>query len=268
MNVFIAITLLAGPLVGAGQSADELRGEIDKIHQTLGVPGLAVAVTLGDDVVLTYGAGVRNVNHPDRVTKDTVFPLASISKSFTALALADAVASGDLSWSDRLSERIEGFEFKSDEATLHATIDDAASHRTGADPGGLVGMHAGFTRRELARKLADFDVVAPRGQEFIYNNIVFAALGLVFEDALGETWEAAIQNRILDPLGMDRSSSDGLGDARADSVASHAPRDGAWAPVARASNPALGPASRVTSTAADMAKFMVALLGEPGEDAR
>ncbi len=46
MNVFIAITLLAGPLVGAGQSADELRGEIDRIHQTLDLPsgGFDVAV--------------------------------------------------------------------------------------------------------------------------------------------------------------------------------------------------------------------------------
>src|SRR5256885_16407175 len=64
------------------------------------VPGLALAIVKDDRVLYVQGYGVRALGKKDAVTADTLFPLASCTKSFTALALGMLVDDGKLSWDD------------------------------------------------------------------------------------------------------------------------------------------------------------------------
>ena len=64
------------------------------------VPGAAVAVVAGDRAVYVRCFGIREVGRPEKVDKDTVFQLASVSKSFTATMLAALVTAREIGWDD------------------------------------------------------------------------------------------------------------------------------------------------------------------------
>ena len=60
------------------------------------VPGVAVAIVRGDDVIYLQGHGVRSVENAAKVTPDTLFPIASCTKSFTTTAMALLVEEGQI----------------------------------------------------------------------------------------------------------------------------------------------------------------------------
>ena len=263
----IALAVVALSVVPIPMQAGTLESRVDEIRERMDVPGLSVSAVHRGEIVLMHGSGVRRAGQEGQVTPRTRFALASITKSLTALALASAVAHGELSWSDRLHDRVEGFVMKTPEATLGATIDHVVSHRTGMGYGGLLGLHPPYDRRELVTRLDRVDVIAPLGATYSYNNLIYSALGLVFEDGFDQTWEQAIESRILVPLQMTRTTPFGGDPTWTDVASPHAVRDGRWEPKpghGRAAHGpvAIGPASRAVSTAEDMAKLMLALLSE------
>src|SRR5262245_24733135 len=93
---------LALPLPASGQPVDVAPLD-DIMREALAawqVPGTALAVVHRDKVVYLKGFGVRDVGTKLPVTADTVFPIASCTKSFTAHALALLVDEGKLDWDD------------------------------------------------------------------------------------------------------------------------------------------------------------------------
>jgi len=74
------------------------------------VPGLAVAIVKDDTIVLVKGYGVRKLGGNQPVTEHTLFGIASISKSFTAMALGMLVDEGLLKWDDLVAKYIPSFQ--------------------------------------------------------------------------------------------------------------------------------------------------------------
>src|ERR1700750_2724439 len=67
------------------------------------VPGLSVAIVLGDRVVYLKGFGFRKAGQPERVDENTIFQLASISKPLAATIIASLVGTGEVNWDDKIS---------------------------------------------------------------------------------------------------------------------------------------------------------------------
>src|SRR5687767_7364836 len=95
------------------------------------VPGLAVAVVHGDNPPIAQGFGVRRLGRPEPVDEDTVFSIASMTKSFTSAAAAVLVDEGKLGWNDRVARWLPAVEFSDPWLTRHVTLADLLSHRTG-----------------------------------------------------------------------------------------------------------------------------------------
>ncbi|MGH6949671.1 MAG: serine hydrolase domain-containing protein, partial [Vitreimonas sp.] len=96
-----------------------------------GVPGLAIAVVHGDDPPIAQGFGVRRLGRAERVDADTVFDIASLTKSFTAAGAAALVDEGRLAWDDRVVRWLPHVAFSDPWLTEHVTLRDLLSHRTG-----------------------------------------------------------------------------------------------------------------------------------------
>lgn len=201
---------------------------VEQARRDWGVPGVAVAVVKGDQVVFVRGYGVRIQGQSGAVDANTAFQLASVTKTFTAAALGSLVDEGKLGWDDPVINHLPGFAMSDPYATLHTSARDLLAHRSG-----LPAFGADLT---LAGTLA--------GQ------------------VAGSSWEAVVRSRLLEPLGMRRTRVVAAELNRDPNAATpHLSRPAGPAPMTtREGDGAFGPAGAISSSANDMAVWMRMLL--------
>jgi len=145
-----------------GDAVDNAVAKLDGIAEELmsdsGIPGMAVAVVHGGDVVYTKGCGVREAGTDERVDADTVFQLASVSKSLGATVVARQVGMGTLAWDTPVRQHLPWFELSDPAVNAQLTIGDLYAHRSGlpdhATPPGLFRLHAKHVTTTMADDLA------------------------------------------------------------------------------------------------------------------
>lgn len=227
-----------------------------------GVPGMAIAVVHEDRVIFAEGFGVIEIGTEDPVTPDTVFQVASLSKSLSATGVAAAIGEDDdLSWSTPLHELLPSFAFGDPMVTEHATVGDAFSHRTGLYTG--VGddlEEMGYDRGTIFERLRLQPLDAFRSS-YHYSNFGLTVGAEAVAASRGEPWEQLMDELVFEPLGMTSSSArhdDFL--AYADRARLHALVDGAFVAAYDRDPDPQAPAGGVSSTANDLARWLRMLL--------
>jgi CubicO group peptidase (beta-lactamase class C family) len=230
-----------------------------------GVPGLAVAVVHDDAVVFSGGFGVREVGTAEPIDADTVFQLASVSKSLAATVVAAVVGEGTVAWDSRMADVDPGFALKDPLATRAVTLADLFSHRSGLpDHAGDILEDLGFPRDEIIHRLRFLDPAYSFRAGYEYTNFGLTAAAFAAATAAGTSWEELSDDRLYRPLGMERTSSrfaDYM--ARDDRAIPHVQRDGRWVvtPMQRDPDPE-APAGGVSSSVNDMARWVRLMLGQ------
>lgn len=196
----------------ANVSADEkqiaeIEQYIEDVRQQWKVPGLAVAIVSDGKVVLSKGFGVREVGSEKPVDQDTLFAIASNTKAFTAAALAILVDEGKLNWDDPVSETLPWLRLSDPLATSDLRIRDLLCHRSGLGTfsGDAVWWATDYSTRQVLERIANLELAAPFRSTYGYSNLMFLAAGQVIEAASGQSYSSFIQQRILEPVGMDRT---------------------------------------------------------------
>ena len=180
------------------------------------VPGAAVAVVQGNEVVYSGAFGVRGVIDHRSVDTETVFMVGSVTKSMTATMIASLVDESRLQWDTPVVELLPTFELQVPEYTSEVTLGHLLSHQTGVsryDVPLLVDSNAPL---QLVDAVSVMPMFAPPGGVFDYQNQMFSLAGYVAARAAGaryssrslaRTYEALMQQRLFQPLGMSRTSS-------------------------------------------------------------
>jgi len=190
---------------------DHLCQFVGKVMKEKGVPGVAVGI-LHEGETAAAGFGVTNVDHPSSVTDETLFQIDSITKTFTATAIMRLVEMRKLKLDATVRTYLPGFKVADESAASQATIGHLLTHM-----GGWVGdfFHdTGWGDDALPRymvHMADLEQLAPIGTVWSYNNSGFCLAGYVIETVTGKSYEAALKELVLDPLGLKNSYFD-LGD--------------------------------------------------------
>lgn len=200
----LAFLLAAGP-ASATEPSDPLAGFDAYVQAALAdfrIPGLAVAIIKDGKVVLARGYGVRRVGEQSPVDEETIFPIASITKVFTATCLALFVEEGKLKWSDPVVEHLPEFELYDPFLTKDVRIDDLLSHRVGLETADLVAYRGDYDRAEILRRLRFLQPVAPFRSRFGYHNHVVTTAGEILERVSGQSWQTVLRTRLLHPMGM------------------------------------------------------------------
>lgn len=166
------------------------------------IPGASVAIVRDDEIASCAGYGVRNLHTGDAVTPDTLFAIASITKSFTTCALAMLVEEGKLEWDDPVRKHLEWFRLSDPLADANVTVRDLVTHRTGLSRHDMLWYKSPWSREEIVRKCGLVALTKPFRSHYQYNNNMFVAAGLVLQAAAGKPWEELIRERIFLPLGM------------------------------------------------------------------
>ncbi|MFO0966038.1 MAG: serine hydrolase [Gemmataceae bacterium] len=263
-----SILLLAlGSLVALPGSlhAQSARDIDDLVRQTMKswrIPGLALVVVQGDKIVYLNGFGVREAGKPETVTPDTVFPIASCTKSFTTLAMGMLVDEGKLRWDDLVRKHVPYFRLTDPLADAAVTLRDVVCHRTGVAAHDLLWYGSGWGLEERIRHACKLDLDQPFRASFRYQVVFFDAAGAAVGTASGASWEDFVQKRILEPLEMKSSSC--LFPAKAANLASPHRKDAAGKPsvITRFPMASAYPAGSVHATAKDLANYLRFQLGD------
>jgi len=156
----IACLCLIGAAAHAGPPADTMPAPLQGLDSYIQgamkaweTPGLAIAVVKDGRPVLTRGYGVRRLGGNAPVGPDTVFAVASVTKTFTAATLAMLVDGDKLRWDDRVIDRLPGFRLSDPWVTGEIRIRDLLSHRSGVARGEMLWYDAGVDRADVMRRL-------------------------------------------------------------------------------------------------------------------
>jgi CubicO group peptidase (beta-lactamase class C family) len=188
-------------------STEELDSFVQHTLDTWHAPGVAVAVVKDGEVILSQGFRLRNVAQNLPATADTIFPIASCTKAFTAACLALLVDEGKLEWDKPVKDFMPAFKLYDDFATSRMTPRDLLCHRSGLPRHDLVWYASRFSRREVFKRLRYCEPNKDLRTTFQYQNMMYMVAGLLVEELTGLTWEKFVQQRIFDVLGMARSNT-------------------------------------------------------------
>jgi CubicO group peptidase (beta-lactamase class C family) len=171
------------------------------------IPGVAMAVVRRDEPPLLRCWGLRDIDAGEPVTPDTVFSICSVTKSFTATALALLADEGRLDWNAPVRAVLPEFRLRDTIATEQASLRDLLTHRTGLPRHDWVHMGGHLDNAAILAALRHLEPSKPFRGAWQYNNLMYLVAGLVLDRVSQERWDDFIRDRILLPLGMERATT-------------------------------------------------------------
>src|SRR5437879_4043186 len=200
---FFMLTLLltvAEPAARAQEPeiTNKLQGFDSYVEQVLkdwNTPGIGVGIVVGDKLVFAKGYGYRDYEKKLQFTPATLCQIASNSKLFTAVAAGMLVEEGKLTWDKPVRESVPTIQFYNDQLNNNVSLRDMLSHRTGVTRHDLIWFKSAFTRKDLFERLKYLEPQEPMRETFLYNNLMFSAVGYIIELKSGKIGRASCRER-------------------------------------------------------------------------
>jgi CubicO group peptidase (beta-lactamase class C family) len=229
------------------------------------VPGLALAIVKDGSIILSKGYGEQEIGKSEKVDKNTAFPIASVSKSTTALCLAILVEEKKLDWDDKVIKYLPDFKMYDEWVTNEITIRDLLTHRSGLPSisGGTLWFGSDFSREEIVSRIKYLKPVSSFRSKYAYQNIMYLVAGQIIKVVSGKTWDEFVKERIFNSLGMHNSGTtyedliNFLNTAKP-----HIIKDDKIQSINFRNHDNIGPAASVVASATDMAKYLLLYLNE------
>jgi CubicO group peptidase (beta-lactamase class C family) len=263
---------VAGVPIPDGQ-IERAVGQLDMLAQAMleksSIPGLAIAVVRDGKTVYAKGFGLRKIGERQPVDADTVFQIASLSKSIGATVVAHQVGAGVVKWDTPLVTYLPWFELNDRWITKHVTIGDMYAHRSGLpDHAGDDLEDLGYDRREILQRLRFAPLHAFR-DEYAYTNFGLTAAAEAVATASGKDWATLSEEVLYRPLGMSATSSRYADYAARDNRAFlHVRTASGFEPKYQRRPDAQSPAGGVSSNVRDLARWMAMVLDGGSYDGR
>ena len=166
------------------------------------VPAVTLAVVQNGETALLKAWGQRDAEAGLAATPQTQFLICSITKTFTATALALLVDEGRLDWSRPVRDYIPEFRLRDPVATERVTVRDLLCHHSGLPRHDWIWIPGDLSRTEMMTALRHLEPARDIRTEFQYNNLAYNAAGIVAERISGQSYEEFIRARLTDKLQM------------------------------------------------------------------
>lgn len=226
------------------------------------IPGLAIAIVKGDEVIYARGFGVTSVEDSALpITPQTIFYIASTAKPITGTAIMQLVEAGKLDLDKPIQAYVDWLTFREKGAAERITLRMLMSHTSGLptsasnygshDPGGI--------ERHVREKILDYEFVAPPGKLYSYSNDGIVLVGYIAQLVSGQPFTELIQHTVFDPLEMQRTTYDPTVSMTYPIAQEHnLHEDGSLSVIHRyVYNTAYQPSGFLMSTVLDLANFAI-----------
>jgi CubicO group peptidase (beta-lactamase class C family) len=232
----------------------------------LNVPGAAIAIIRGDQVIYSQVLGVANVETGEPMRPGMLFRLGSTTKQLTAAAVVGLAVEGKLDLNAAVSKYIPGLPPRIGAVTANQLLSHTAGIR---DEAPMYGSHDDGALGAGIHRWTDEWLFAEPGRVFSYSNPGYWLAGYLLESIIGMPYADAMEDRVFRPLGMAHTT------LRPTTAMTYPLSQGhevqAGKPVVvrpAADNTATWPAGSVFSNTADLARWTIAILNRRGLDPR
>ncbi|HKQ91780.1 MAG TPA: serine hydrolase, partial [Blastocatellia bacterium] len=250
----------ADPVAAAKESLAGFDDVVTDAMKKFEVPGMAIAIVKNNEVIYAKGFGLRDVEKQLPVTADTLFAIGSSSKAFTTFVLGTLVDEGRIEWDKPARNYIPWFKLFDPSMTERLSVRDLVTHRSGLPRHDLVWYNNfNASRESLVRKLAYLEPSADLREKWQYNNLMYLTAGYLTEVITGKSWEDAVRDRVLNPLGMKRTNFSVNDSQKDNDFAQPYGKRGdkieklPFRPITN-----LGPAGSINSSVNEMARWVIA----------
>lgn len=238
-----------------------VRDYIESEMVSLDIPGAAVVVVEGDEIVFAEGFGMAGRDRA--VTPSTPFHLASVSKSLTAFGAMQQIEAGNLSLENRLGDLLPDMVAGE---TAAVTVANLIGHTTGwTEYDGLVNRVdpdlSATALESNVRRLLETPLSHSIG-EFEYSNANYDVLGYLIERVAGESFGSYMTNQVFAPLGMNNSHASEAAAIEGGVADGHYPFLGIVRPRPMLYVPGSTPSAYLAASAEDLGRFLIAHLNQ------
>ena len=228
------------------------------------IPGMAMAIVQNGQVLSARGYGRTDARSGQPIDADTVFRVASLSKSFAATMTGILVEEQALDWDTPVSKQLPAFKLRDFQASQKLTVSDILSHQVGLAKNTYDrDLEQSIPYPLLAERLSNAPMVCTPGDCYGYQNIAYSLIGDMVFAVTGDFYSHQVETKIFAPLGM-RHATYGRAALMAGPnwARPHVYSGKAWVPTVPNENYYhVPPAAGVNASINDMAIWLNAQLG-------
>ncbi|MFT6098527.1 MAG: beta-lactamase class C [Arenicella sp.] len=203
----LTFLVLLNPVSIFASTQNEFEQKLADIEQSGSVVGLAVAVVRDGQISLLNTYGVQTVGSSDKITEQTTFRIASLSKAFAATVAVQLDAEKKLSLNDLLLTSNPGFKLKSQTQAKTATLNHALSHRLSLPPYAYDNLlESGVSANDILSEMKAVEPICDVGSCYAYQNVGFNMAASAIAEADNTTYQASVVSRVFEPLEMGGAS--------------------------------------------------------------
>ncbi|HYQ56053.1 MAG TPA: serine hydrolase domain-containing protein [Draconibacterium sp.] len=172
-----------------------------------GTVGAAAVITYKGKIALLKCFGVRKAGEKNPVNENTVFRLASVSKSVTGVLAGILDEENVVKLDDRIIDYLPYFKLKNEEYTNQLTVRHLLSHTSGLVPHAYdLMVEDKVPLEKIIERLKDVDPSAPPGQVYGYQNVLYSIYDPVTKAKTHKSFESIIKEKVFEPFGMTDAS--------------------------------------------------------------
>jgi CubicO group peptidase (beta-lactamase class C family) len=192
------------------------------------------------------------------VTTRTLFAIGSATKAFTTMSLALLADEGKVDWDTPVRTYLPGFALHDPFATERITPRDLVTHRSGLPRHDGVWYGSNFARKDYVERLRHLVPSKDFRSYWQYQNLMYLTAGYLAGEIAGQEWEAFVQERIFDRLGMTGSNfSVNRSQQEEDAARPYREKDGNAEEVPFRDIDAMAPAGAINSNVEEMVQWLL-----------
>ena len=272
--LFATIVIVTAGISGQEVSKADLK-QLDayyaKMVEDWDVPGASIGIVKDGELIFNGNYGVLEEGKDASPDENTLYAIASNTKAFTSALIGMLVQEGKLNWNDKVKKYLPYFELYDPWVSNEVTVKDLLCHRVGLGTfsGDVIWYKSDLTAGEIVKRVKYLPKAFDFRSGYGYSNVMYITAGELIREITGKTWSENVKERILEPLGMDRTiTSPNELEAKGNFATPHAREDEANIPIIWEDWEEIGALGGIISSVEDISKWMIFNLdhGILGED--
>lgn len=185
--------------------------ELDNLYQetidSWNAPSIAVGIVKEGQIIFNKGYGMLDESKNIKADANSLYGIASNSKTFISTIVAMLVDEGKLNWEDKVKTYLPYFELSNQYVSNEVSIRDLLCHRVGhaSAYGDIMLYKSNLTAEEQIRRLKYFPLTNEFRTEYGYSNYMYVVAGEIIKQVTQKSWHENVKEKILTPLGMNRT---------------------------------------------------------------
>lgn len=186
---------------------EKLDAYFEKTTKEWGIPGMSVGIVKDGEIVFSKGYGLMEVGKTEKPDGNSLYAIASNTKAFTSAMIAMLVQEGKIKWDDKVQKHLPYFELYNQYVSSETTIKDLLCHRVGLGTfsGDVMWYKSDLTSEEIIKRMNGLQPAYNFRDGFGYSNLMYITASEVIKTVTGKTWGENVQERILNPVKMERT---------------------------------------------------------------